>query len=384
MAIHDHRDVVVVADIGTQPRQHRIGHLPWQILGRAGQFVGQLVEMIGDVDAALLDQAVGVQHQCRPGIDSRGRLGTPAHVEGRQRYRPSALQQAPGPPRRREHRGHMPRTGIAQHTAGRIEDGGAHRGAHRARNTRGHRIQFGEQLGRSGAAQQQRLCGGAQLAHHHRRGQAAPDAISDHDAEGAVAQRHHVVPVPADLERGECGFVVHRETRRQIDRAEHRPLQCQRRRSHLVEVAGTLQRQTEMPDQQGQQRPIARTDRTGCREPYPQCGVTGFAERRHDAFRTGGALGDGEHRAVRAHPGAVEQCPRPRIDHLARHGVSGHRCGAVGAPDRPRHIQFRCGLAVRPHRDHGGLAADRAPQLLQADGQDLGHGGGRTDCGGQA
>ncbi len=201
LPVHHHRDIVVVTHIRAQPVQDGLGHLARRIRCGAGQFVGDLLESGIDVDAALFDETVGEQHQCRARLQCGRGLGALGCVEGCQRHRAPALEQPAGAPGSREYRRHMPGTGVADQPAGRVQDGRAHGRAHRTRDARGDRVQLREQLCGSGTTEQESLCGRTQLTHHHRSGQTTSHTVADDNAKGAVTQLHHVVPVAADLQR---------------------------------------------------------------------------------------------------------------------------------------------------------------------------------------
>ena len=69
-----------------------------------------------------------------------------------------------------------------------------------------------------------------------------PDAVTDHEADPAVRQFHHVVPVAADLQRRRGRLVPGREAGRQLGRAEERALHRDHGRALLVGLSSDRSR----------------------------------------------------------------------------------------------------------------------------------------------
>ena len=198
---------------------------------------------------APFDEPVGVQQQGRARRQRGGRLaalpvgGQHAEGQGQGLFEQLMLPAGGDQDRRR-----VPGAAVGDRPCRRIDDRAEHGGAFRSGYPAGEGIQVTEGLGGTGGAQQDCLAGRAELAHDRGRGQPAAHAVTDDDADTLAGQRHHVVPVAADFERGNRRGVSGREPVRQLGRGEDGVLEGEgdgagllvvpRLGEHLGQVAG--------------------------------------------------------------------------------------------------------------------------------------------------
>ena len=147
-----------------------------------------------------------------------------------------------------------------------IDDRAEHGGALRSRNPAGERVQVREGLRGTRSAQQDSLAGGAELAHDRGGGQPAADAVTDDHAGPLPGQRNHVVPVAADLERGNRRGVPGGESVRQPGGGEDGMLKGQCHGAGLLVVPGLGQHLAQVAGEDREQFPHFGADRPPGRE----------------------------------------------------------------------------------------------------------------------
>ncbi len=101
--------------------------------------------------------------------------------------------------------------------------------------------------------QQERPGGAAQLPHHGGGAEVVPDAVPDDDRDPAVWQADDVVPVTAYLEGAGGGLVAGAEARRELVRAEDRPLQREVGLALLVDQVRPVDRLAELAADEAEQ-----------------------------------------------------------------------------------------------------------------------------------
>ena len=206
-------------------------------------------------------------------------------------------------------------------------------------------------------------------------GRPAADAVADNDPDAVVVDLQHVVPVATDLQRWHSGFVADGETRRRLQRRQHRPLQRERCLARALELADMLDGQTEMADENGDQQSVFGGHPARHPKLEPQRNVSGAGEHHDQSL----CLAD--------------LCPatRPSSRSAATGGGRPGKCHAAADPLCASVIRWarplpRWSVHRRRgphHRDHP-MYVERSSALVESDRQHLGHGLGHTDRRGQS
>ncbi len=187
-----------------------------------------------------------------------------------------------------------------------------------------------------------------------------------------IADPHHVIPVAADLQRRDCGFVADREAGRKLNRCQHRVLQRQRRFACGLELAHVLDCQAQVTDEHSYQQPIFRADPARYPKFEPQRDVATAGEHRDDSGCHARVvrLLDRLHRERQLMTGLFKYLAQRRIE------LAPWRDGGFAG-----HLNRRVTLVRWPYRGHHPVHIEREATLVKGDCEHFGHAFGYTDRG---